>query len=122
MDAFGELAREKNALYDPSVMQDNRATVEAGRFGTDMEVDLGQYFLIPANAGHLSFTITILTTDGLFLPGFTPDAFGVALLDPSGWTPLTATVDAVTGGQDALGETSVVLGRTSSGRATTGMS
>src|SRR5439155_1302046 len=51
---------------------------------------------IPATAQHLSFTVSFLGFDSLFLQGVTPDAFGVALLDPPTWAPLVATVDSFT--------------------------
>jgi hypothetical protein len=61
-----------------------------------IEVDLSQDFLIPTTAKTLTFTLDGSTNDSHVGSGVTPDAFGVALLDPRTLQPLGSVVDGVT--------------------------
>ena len=60
-----------------------------------LETTAYQDFVIPAGAKRLAFTISGLTYDSLLRAASTPDAFGVALLDPVTHDPLVP-VDTLT--------------------------
>jgi hypothetical protein len=61
-----------------------------------IEVDLSQAFVIPTTAKTLTFTLDGTTNDHSVASGVTPDAFGVALLNPQTLKPLGSTIDGVT--------------------------
>jgi hypothetical protein len=69
-----------------NVNQANQAVLHESR--RDSETTLFQDFVIPVGANTLSFTIDGTTFDSLVRSGVTPDAFGVALLDPTTMEPL----------------------------------
>jgi hypothetical protein len=62
----------------------------------DNEVTLSQAFLLFPGAEKLSFTLNGFATDTVVQVGYTPDAFGVALLNPTNSASLVPTVDAST--------------------------